>query len=120
MKVKFGTFIYFKSYGQLEIMDLNLIIKFLLAILPIVWLIIALSRLKMPSHTACLIALGITAVLAFFMWKLAIVDTATAALYGIKGSPTKVKKTYTPVTIKDGVKLKGITILVKISFITVK
>jgi hypothetical protein len=27
---------------------------------------------------------------------------------GIKGSPTKVKKTYTPVNTKDGVILKGL------------
>jgi len=41
-------------------------VKFLLALLPIIWLIVALSRLKMPSHTACLSALALTAVLAFY------------------------------------------------------
>lgn len=57
-------------------------VKFLLALLPIIWLIVALSRLKMPSHTACLSALAITAVLALSFWKLSPVNTAAAALEG--------------------------------------
>lgn len=41
-------------------------IHFLLAMLPIIWLIIALSGLKMAGHVACPIALIITAVEALF------------------------------------------------------
>lgn len=51
--------------------------------LPIIWLIIALSGLKMAGHKACVIALLLTAVLAIGYWKLNVVCTATAALEGI-------------------------------------
>lgn len=54
-----------------------------LAILPILWLIIALSVLKIAGHKACLIALAITAVLAAGYWKLSLICTATAGLEGI-------------------------------------
>lgn len=59
-----------------------LLLKFILAMLPIIWLIIALSGLKMAGHKACVSALVITAVLAIGYWKLSIVNTATAALEG--------------------------------------
>ena len=58
-------------------------LKFFLAILPILWLIIALSVLKIAGHKACLIALAITAVLAAGYWKLSLICTATAGLEGI-------------------------------------
>jgi len=51
--------------------------------LPIIWLIAALSGLKMAGHKACVIALGITVLLAVSVWKLSAVNTATAALEGI-------------------------------------
>ena len=60
-----------------------LVLKCLLAMLPIAWLIVSLSRLKMPSHKACGIALLITAALALFYWKLSPLNTATAACEGI-------------------------------------
>ena len=58
-------------------------LKFFLAILPILWLIIALSVLKIAGHKACLIALVITAVLAAGYCKLSLVCTATAGLEGV-------------------------------------
>ena len=51
--------------------------------LPIIWLIVALSGLKMAGHKACVIALIITAVEAVGFWKLSVICTATAALEGI-------------------------------------
>ena len=45
-------------------------IDFILAMLPILWLIISLSKLKMEGFKACGIALLITAVLAASYWKL--------------------------------------------------
>ncbi len=60
-----------------------LFLKFLLAILPIIWLIVALSKLKMPGHKACSIALVFTAILAIGFWKLNVVYTASAVLEGI-------------------------------------
>ncbi|MDO5518012.1 MAG: L-lactate permease [Clostridium sp.] len=60
-----------------------LFIKFLMAILPIIWLIIALSGLKMSGYKACTIALVLTMILATCMWKLNIEYTATGALEGV-------------------------------------
>lgn len=60
-----------------------LFVKFILAMLPIIWLIVALSGLKMAGHKACVIALAITCILAIGYWKLSVICTATAALEGI-------------------------------------
>lgn len=60
-----------------------LFLKFILAMLPIIWLIVALSGLKMAGHKACVIALVITIVLAVGYWKLNFIWTMTAALEGI-------------------------------------
>ena len=57
-------------------------IHFLLAMLPIIWLIIALSGVKMAGHVACPIALIITAVEALFLWKQKIIDVLTGGLEG--------------------------------------
>jgi len=61
---------------------MNPILLFFLALLPIVWLIFALTGLKMIAYKACLGALGISAVLALFVWKMAPLDCFTAALEG--------------------------------------
>ena len=58
-------------------------IKFLLALLPIIWLIVAMSVLKMPGYRACLIAFLITAVTAVAFWRMPILHMGTAALEGI-------------------------------------
>lgn len=59
-----------------------LIFKFVLALLPIVWLMFALSVLKMAGHKACLIALGLSGGLAIGYWKLNPLWTLSAALEG--------------------------------------
>ena len=58
-------------------------IKFILALLPIIWLIVAMSILKFPGYRACLIAFAITVVIAIAGWHLSVINTATAALEGI-------------------------------------
>lgn len=60
-----------------------LFLKFLLAMLPIIWLIVALSVLKIAGHKACVIALAITILLSIGYWKLNVICTMTAALEGI-------------------------------------
>ena len=60
-----------------------LFFKFLMAILPIIWLIIALSGLKMPGYKACSIALVLTMFLAIFFWKLNVGYTVTGVFEGI-------------------------------------
>ena len=59
-----------------------LLLKFVLAMLPIIWLIAALSGLKMAGHKACVIALVVTMALAIGYWRLNVLCTATAALEG--------------------------------------
>lgn len=59
-----------------------LLLKFILAMLPIIWLITALSGLKMAGHKACVAALLVTTVLAVSFWKLKTLYAATAILEG--------------------------------------
>lgn len=58
------------------------VVVFVLALAPILWLIFALSGLKMSGHKACTIALILTIVLAAFVWKMKIINLATAGLEG--------------------------------------
>ena len=60
-----------------------LLLEFVLAMLPILWLIAALSGLKMAGHKACVIALIVTAALAAGYWGLSALCIATAALEGV-------------------------------------
>lgn len=57
-------------------------LKGVLALLPIIWLIVALTGLKMAGHLACVGALLITAVESLFIWKMPVVDCATSAAEG--------------------------------------
>lgn len=60
-----------------------MIASFLLALVPIIWLIVALTALRMPSHRACLISLVLALVLAGLWWHMPALNLATAALEGI-------------------------------------
>ena len=53
-----------------------------IALVPIVWLIIALAVFKLPGHIACLSALAIAAVLALLLWHMPVLDCVTSALEG--------------------------------------
>lgn len=68
----------FEQKGERLIM----FIQFILAMLPIIFLIIALSGLKMSGHVACPIALLITVAEALFLWKQKIIDVLTGGLEG--------------------------------------
>ena len=58
-------------------------LMFLLAMIPILWLVVALSILKMPGHKACVIAWILTAVLSIACWKFPVSGMVTAALEGV-------------------------------------
>jgi len=60
-----------------------LIFNFIFALMPIIWLIISLSKLKMASYKACGLALAITVVLAAAYWKLSLAYISSAALEGV-------------------------------------
>ncbi len=58
-------------------------ILFVLACIPIVWLMISLGKLKIAGHKACLIAFLITLLLAIFIWNMNIADAFTSSLEGV-------------------------------------
>lgn len=58
-------------------------LKFILAMLPIIWLVIALSGLKMPGYKACVIALVLSVILGLSVWKMSLANAATACLEGV-------------------------------------
>lgn len=58
-------------------------LNFLLALIPIVWLIVSLGVLKISAPKACSSALLITVLLVIFSFKLPVMDTFTGALEGI-------------------------------------
>ncbi|HCA71530.1 MAG TPA: lactate permease [Ruminococcaceae bacterium] len=53
-----------------------------LAIVPILWLIIALTVLKMPGHKACISALVVGAIMALTLWHMPATDCLTSAIEG--------------------------------------
>ena len=60
----------------------EIIFRGILALLPIIWLIVALTGLKMAGHKACVGALIITILESLFLWKMPVIDCATSALEG--------------------------------------
>lgn len=61
---------------------MNNFVLFLIAMVPVVWLIISLGVLKIPGQKACPIALGITIILSILVYKMPITESLTAALEG--------------------------------------
>ena len=57
-------------------------VHFILALAPIIWLMVALSVLKMPGYKACIITVIITAIESIAIWKFNPVFMLTAALEG--------------------------------------
>ncbi len=57
--------------------------KFVIAIIPIVWLVFALSTLKMAGYKACVLAFLLAAVLALTFQRMPVIDVSSAALEGI-------------------------------------
>ena len=55
-------------------------LMFLLAVLPIIFLIVALTGLKMPGHKACPLAMVITIIEALFIWKQNSLDVMTGPI----------------------------------------
>lgn len=62
---------------------MNNLILFLLALLPIAWLMISLGVLKIPAHKACTSVLVIALIEAILFWKMPMLNAATAALEGV-------------------------------------
>lgn len=60
----------------------QLFLMFILALAPIIWLVIALTKFKITGYLASIVALCIAFCLALFVWKIPILDASTAALEG--------------------------------------
>ena len=67
----------------MEVVSLLSLLNFILALLPIIFLIIVLSFLKMPGFKACPIALVIAVLEAIIIWKQNVLDVFTAFLEGM-------------------------------------
>lgn len=63
-------------------MIIILLVMFILALLPIAFLIVALTVFKWEAYAAALGALVITLVEALFIWHMPVIDTVTAACEG--------------------------------------
>lgn len=57
-------------------------LKFILALMPILWLVVSLCYIKMPAYKACPVALLIAIVLALLYWKTPGMEVFTAGLEG--------------------------------------
>ncbi|MBR3396434.1 MAG: lactate permease LctP family transporter [Lachnospiraceae bacterium] len=61
---------------------MELLVQFLLGLLPIIWLVIALTAIKLPGYISCSTAILFAAVVAVFYKTMPVADMATAALDG--------------------------------------
>ncbi len=61
---------------------MNMTLAFVLALLPIIWLIVGLTALKIPGFKACVAALVIAYILAVFVWKMPPLESVTAVAEG--------------------------------------
>lgn len=62
---------------------MNEYILFILAIIPIIWLIVSLGVMKLPAHKTCFFTVILTIVIALVFWKMPILNVATATLEGV-------------------------------------
>ncbi|MBV7276332.1 L-lactate permease [Clostridium thailandense] len=61
---------------------MNMYLLFVIALIPIIWLMLSLGILKIPGHKATPITLVITLLLAIIVWKMPPVDAVKAGLEG--------------------------------------
>jgi lactate permease len=61
---------------------MNLYLAFIIALIPIIFLIISLGVLKIPGYKACPIALVATMIIAISVWKMPVLKASAAALEG--------------------------------------
>ncbi|MDD3049431.1 MAG: L-lactate permease [Bacilli bacterium] len=60
----------------------NIFVMFILALLPIIWLVIALCGFKMQAHVASVGAFIVAFLEAIFIWNMPIINAGSAALEG--------------------------------------
>lgn len=60
----------------------NIFVMFILALMPIIWLVVALCIFKMQAHIASIGAFIVAALEALIIWKMPVMAVATASLEG--------------------------------------
>ncbi len=60
----------------------NIFVMFILALMPIIWLVVALCIFKMQAHIASVGAFVVAALEALIIWKMPVIAVATASLEG--------------------------------------
>lgn len=60
----------------------NIFVMFILALMPIIWLVVALCIFKMQAHIASVGAFIVAALEALIIWKMPVIAVATASLEG--------------------------------------
>lgn len=62
---------------------MNEYVLFLIALVPIVWLIVSLGVLKLPAHKTCLFTAFLSLLIAIIFWKMPVIDGITASIEGM-------------------------------------
>lgn len=62
---------------------MNEYVLFLIAIIPIIWLIVSLGIMKLPAHKTCFATVILTFIIAMVFWKMPFVDAVTASIEGV-------------------------------------
>lgn len=62
---------------------MNQYVLFLIALVPIIWLIVSLGVLKLPAHKTCLFTAILSLLIAIMFWKMPVIDGITASIEGM-------------------------------------
>ncbi|WP_434796514.1 L-lactate permease [Terrisporobacter vanillatitrophus] len=62
---------------------MNEYVLFLIALVPIVWLIVSLGVLKLPAHKTCFFTAFLSLLIAIIFWKMPVIDGVTASIEGM-------------------------------------
>lgn len=62
---------------------MNEYVLFLIALIPIVWLIVSLGILKLPAHKTCLFTAILSLLIGIIFWKMPIIDAVTSSIEGV-------------------------------------
>ena len=62
---------------------MNEYVLFLIAVIPIIWLIVSLGVIKLPAHKTCLFTAVLTFIITLIFWKMPFMDAVTASIEGI-------------------------------------
>lgn len=62
---------------------MNEYVLFLIALVPIVWLIVSLGVLKLPAYKTCLFTAFLSLLIAIIFWKMPVIDGVTASIEGM-------------------------------------